>query len=252
MKIFIILIISIISIIPIIIIIINFSKNSKNISKNIYLTYKSKNIPNYIIKNWKLLNPTYNIHLYDNNDCINFLYNNYGQLYVDIFNYIKDGPIKSDFWRCCIIYKYGGVYADIDMEPLVSISSIIKNNNKIKFYTCKSMINIESVNPTIIISNKNHKILKYCIIEYIKKYKNKEKYSYWEWSIATIMYNATKKYLNKNMIYGNKIYKDILLFQEKGSSMEPGKNYDNYIEYKGKKLFMNRYKNYDSINHKFK
>ena len=229
----------------------NYSINT-NIPKNIYLTYKTKDIPKYVIKNWEKLNPDYNIYLFDNDDCIKFLNDNYGKLFVDIFNFIKDGPIKSDFWRCCIMYKYGGVYSDADMKPLVAISDIVKNNNKINFYTCQSMSNIESVNPTIIISIKNHKILHLCILKYIEKYKNKEKYEYWRYSIAIIMYDSIKKYLNINKTFGNKVYDDILLFQEKGNSIIAGNNYDNYIEYNSKKLFNNRYNNYDSLKHEFK
>ena len=44
-----------------------------SIPKVIYLCYKTKNIPSYIIPNLKKLYPDYEIKLYDNNDCINFL-----------------------------------------------------------------------------------------------------------------------------------------------------------------------------------
>ena len=91
---------------------------SNKIPKVIYICYKTKNIPEYIIPNWKKLNPDYKIKLYDNQDCIDFLEKEFGSEYVDTFNYIKDGPIKADFWRCCIIYKYGGIYADIDIKPV--------------------------------------------------------------------------------------------------------------------------------------
>tara|TARA_B110000208_G_scaffold61959_1_gene80514 strand:- start:618 stop:926 length:309 start_codon:yes stop_codon:yes gene_type:complete len=102
------------------------------------------------------------------------------------------------------------------MESLVSISDIIKNNNNINFYTCQSIVNIEAVNPTIIISIKNHKILHLCILKYIEKYKNKEKYDYYKWGILVIMYDAIKEYLNINKTFGNRVYKDILLFSRKG------------------------------------
>ena len=50
-----------------------------------------------MIPNWKKLNPDYEIKLYDNQDCIDFLEKEFGSEYVDTFNYIKDGPIKQTF-----------------------------------------------------------------------------------------------------------------------------------------------------------
>ena len=67
------------------------------------------------------------IKFYDDNDCLNFLNQEYSQKHVDVFNFLADGPIKADFWRACILYKYGGVYADIDIEPLLPIKDIIEN-----------------------------------------------------------------------------------------------------------------------------
>jgi mannosyltransferase OCH1-like enzyme len=226
----------------------NFKINNNNIPKVIYLTYKTKNIPEFIIPNWKKLNPGYKVKLYDNNDCIKFLKEEYGNTHVNIFNYIKDGPIKSDFWRCCILYKYGGVYGDVDMEPLVPISDMLENG--INFYTCKSKYPSDFCNPTIIISIKGHPILKCCIDKYIYKYINNHRYSYWKWSIGKIMNECIKEYINQKIFRAGK-YKDIILFKEKGISQKAGINYDNYIEYNSLKLFNNRYSEYDSYNHEF-
>ena len=61
-------------------------KINNNIPKTIYLSYKTKEIPDYVIPKWKKLYPDYEVKLYDNNDFIEFLKKEYGQLYVDIFN----------------------------------------------------------------------------------------------------------------------------------------------------------------------
>ena len=103
----------------------NFELNNQ-IPKVIYLSYKTKNIPNYIIPNWQKLYPDYEIKLYDNDDCIKFLKDEYGQEYVDIFNFIKDGPIKADFWRVCILYKYGGIYLDMDIVCKKNLDSFLE------------------------------------------------------------------------------------------------------------------------------
>jgi mannosyltransferase OCH1-like enzyme len=160
-----------------------FSIN-KDIPKVIYLSYKTKDIPNYILRNIKTIYPDYEIKLYDDNDCKNFLLLNYGQLYVDIFNFLKDGPIKADFWRICILYKYGGVYFDLDLEHFINLNEIIDTDTDFVTiqthckYTCFYKNNL---NPAIIIAKQNNKILKQCIDRYIEKYNNKDKYEYWNY-----------------------------------------------------------------------
>ena len=114
----------------------SFDNNKFKIPKVIYLSYKTKDIPEYVIKKWNKIYPDYEVKLYDNNDCINFLKKEYNDELVDIFNYIKDGPIKADFWRVCILYKYGGIYSDIDVEPLVNIENIMLPDTT--FITCLS------------------------------------------------------------------------------------------------------------------
>ena len=73
------------------------------IPKKIFLSYKTKNIPDNVIKHLQKLNEDYEIHLYDNDDCRQFIKDNYTQLHVDIFNFLEDGPIKADFWRLYIL-----------------------------------------------------------------------------------------------------------------------------------------------------
>ena len=61
----------------------------------------------------------------------------YSQLHLDVFNFLKDGPIKSDFWRVCIINKYGGLYVDSDIIPLIPLKNYIEDDDY--FVTCISM-----------------------------------------------------------------------------------------------------------------
>ena len=127
---------------------------------------KTKNIPDYVIKNWKKLNPDYRIKLYDNEDCIKFLQTEYDNNFVELYNEIKDGAIKADFWRVCILYKYGGVYSDIDVEPILPISSILDKN--IDFMSCISH-DKTGINPHFMFSKPNNKLLLKCINTFLGK-----------------------------------------------------------------------------------
>ena len=179
------------------------------IPKVIYMCHKNLDKIKIYSQNWKKLNPNYEIKLYDDEMCKKFLLEEYSQLYLDIFNYLEDGPIKADFWRVCILYKYGGLYADADIEPLVSLSKYIDDNDE--FVTCISMNFNENFlefqfNPHFIICNKDNKILEDSINRYIKKYNEKHIYEYWDWSICKqFIINGVKDKKSQIINIDNKI-----------------------------------------------
>lgn len=122
--------------------------------------------------------------------CRDFLLKEYSQLHLDIFDFLDDGPIKCDFWRVCIINKYGGYYVESDIEPIAPLKEYV--DEKDDFVTCISMnfkpdyIHFQ-LNPHLIFSDKNSIILQNCIDRYIQKYSNKNKYDYWNWSICNLL-----------------------------------------------------------------
>lgn len=105
-------------------------KEENNIPKNILQTHNNKNlVPDYVIDNIKNKNPNWEYHFYDNEYCLKFLKEEYGQIFVDKFNSFKKGAHKSDLFRVCWLYKHGGVYIDIDTEIIVPLDDIVKNIN---------------------------------------------------------------------------------------------------------------------------
>jgi hypothetical protein len=182
---------------------------NKSIPKTIYICNKTLDKSEQSTNLWKTLNPDYNIQVYDDSMCKDFLLNIYGKLYLDIFNYLIDGPIKADFWRICILYKYGGVYSDIDIVPLVPISSFL--DPSIQLLTCSSYYPKDMYNPHLIISTANNIILKRCIDVYINKFNNKMAYSYWDWSIVKVF---------NDVVLLNNYYKDEGIYVLKNSNMK--------------------------------
>jgi mannosyltransferase OCH1-like enzyme len=192
-------------------------------------------------KNWKKLNPEYEIILYDDELCKKFLLDEYSQLHLDIFNFLKDGPIKADFWRICILNKYGGLYVDADINPLIPLNKYIENDDD--FVTCiSSNFNKNNLylqlNPHFILSDKNNIILQNAIDRYIQYYNNKIAYDYWEWSICKLLRieGITEKKSHVLYINGKKIK---FLYEQNFNS----------CEYKGEIVLKNRYDNY--IDHNF-
>lgn len=162
----------------------------REIPRIIYMCHKSiKDITIYS-KNWKTLNPEYEIRLYDDTHCRKFLKENFRKNILDIFDYIPDGPIKADLWRVCIIYIYGGIYVDADIKPLVPLRDFI--NEKDDFVTCISNVHkpfrkTHLLNPHFIATYRGNPVLKKCIERYVELYNHNRRYKYWKWSIVRML-----------------------------------------------------------------
>lgn len=88
---------------------------------NIYQTWHTKNLPdNMKIITQKIIlnNPVFNYYLYDDDDCRNFIKDNFDNSVLNAFDSLVPGAYKADLWRYCILYKNGGIYLDIKYEPI--------------------------------------------------------------------------------------------------------------------------------------
>ena len=190
--------------------------------------------------NWKLLNPDYEIKLYDDEMIKTFLLNEYSELHKNIFEYLKDGPIKADFWRICMLFKEGGIYSDIDNLPLVKLDEFIEKN--IDFVTCSSYWRY-NYNPNFIISYKNNIILKNCIDWYVNNYNKHVEYDYWRWSIMQAFTDVLKidNYKKKPGVYTYQNMRIQIIKECSGKTHNDAHNIYNDI-----KVFNNRQPDWDS------
>lgn len=134
-------------------------KREQAIPKRIYQTWFTRKLPSSIesYKNTMLrLNPGYSYHLYDDNDIDEFIRTNYsGRIYTN-FKKLKIITSKTDFWRYLILYKFGGIY--IDMDSMINTNLYFINHNDEAIIT-------KEKNPYLYLQwclmfNKNHPILK--------------------------------------------------------------------------------------------
>ena len=101
------------------------------IPKKIFQTWKTKTFSKdfqKIVDSWKIHNPEYEYYLYDDIECEQFLKDNFDEKIYNTYCKIIPGAYKSDLWRYCILYKYGGIYADIDTLCLGNIDSFLNDN----------------------------------------------------------------------------------------------------------------------------
>ena len=88
------------------------------------------------------MNPQFDIYLYDDQDRINFIKDNFDQNVLDAYNSLLPGAFRSDLWRYAIIYKYGGVYIDIKYHTYIPLIELIKES-EFTFTTSKSGVCVD-------------------------------------------------------------------------------------------------------------
>ena len=92
---------------------------SPTIPLNIYQTWYTKDLPPNMKKNvdnLKIQNPEFTFHLYDDNECREFIRLNFADDVLHAYDTLIPGAYKADLWRYCILYKNGGMYIDIKLS----------------------------------------------------------------------------------------------------------------------------------------
>ena len=215
---------------------------NKNIIQICVNPFNYKNIPNIVYKNILEKGKGYNYILYTDNMINNILNETSLLIQQKYFNtYLPTH--KKDLIELILLYNYGGIYFDLDQEPLISFDEMIFQNN---FFqpTFVGMIPINK-NDGIAIgfmgSTQYNPILKEILLSY---FKNPLEISQNYVEYCQIAGNILKKFMNVEELneglyeVGNQ---KIMLIQEIWEK-------DDYTSCKGtfqnKILFNSRYKDY--------
>lgn len=98
---------------------INFELKEKYnsiIPLKLYTNWHTKDLPPLMKQNYDLLvqqNPEFTHHLFDENDCREFIKEHFDTNVLDAYNKLIPCSYKSDLWRYCVLYINGGIYIDI-------------------------------------------------------------------------------------------------------------------------------------------
>lgn len=98
------------------------------IPKIIWQTYKDpfESLPAYakeFAQTWIDLNPEYEYRYFDDAQAAEFVLKEYGQEVYDLFINVPVGVMRGDMFRYLVVFRFGGVYADLDARCLKPISS---------------------------------------------------------------------------------------------------------------------------------
>lgn len=135
---------------------------SRKIPYNLFQTFKTKDLtPAFqkVVESWKEKNPEYEYKFYDDQMCDSFM-KEFDVRVWKAYRRIIPGAFKADLWRYCVLYKYGGVYADIDTICIGRIDDFLSNTAE--FVTPIDMSELLIFNSFIAASS-GSTILKACI-----------------------------------------------------------------------------------------
>jgi len=143
-------------------------ENKKKIPKIIHQTWEYKydelnEDMKVYVDSWKTHNNNYEHILYDKNDRISFIKDNFNDNVLNSYNKLKPGSFKCDLWRYCILYIYGGYYVDLDTLCLDSLDKLPNSNFVCPIDISWNEIGTYQLAAGFIGSNKGNPILKMCI-----------------------------------------------------------------------------------------
>ena len=88
---------------------------------NCYTTWHTQILPPEMRSNYEYvckMNPEIQFKLYDEAQCREFIDKNFDNDVLEAYNKLTPSSYKSDLWRYCILYKYGGIYIDIKYKTV--------------------------------------------------------------------------------------------------------------------------------------
>ena len=87
---------------------------------------------------WLELNPGLTIEWFNNRDCLRFM-KTQGEILLRTYQTLRPGAFKADLFRLCILYERGGVYADSNTLPYVSLREMMKG---MEFPPCHRFVSV--------------------------------------------------------------------------------------------------------------
>lgn len=99
-------------------------RQSSLIPKLLHLTFKNRCVPQDFgrhVQRWKEALPSYSVFFHDDKAVDELLRQEHWPEFphlAECLQCVRSGAMKIDLWRVLVLYKYGGIYTDIDNWPL--------------------------------------------------------------------------------------------------------------------------------------
>ncbi len=97
----------------------------------VYRSWIGTTIPNRMwgaVQETMKMTPEFDNYFFTDADCLKFIEENYDADVAKAFRCLKPGAFQSDLWRCCVLYKLGGVYFDIKLEMKIPLATLLEEH----------------------------------------------------------------------------------------------------------------------------
>lgn len=206
----------------------------------------ARELPAFVVKAARAFAPGFVHSYYSDADCIRYLQVNYGDKHAQMFRDLRCGAHKADFFRYCFIYREGGVYMDIDMQPLTTIHRVMERLPPGTIVTC---IDVEQTGifQAFLAAPPKHPLFDELIQEFFSKnvetHKGSPPYSYFTKHMGHVL----KRRMGRRVHSGLQRLLDgsyLFLLEERYIGSRP-RIENMYVCRRDKILFRSRYKEYD-------
>jgi hypothetical protein len=194
----------------------------------VYFYWHSKELPIKMNENINLIkeqNPEFTYYLYDEDTALDFLQENTSDIIVKTYKKLIPKAFKSDLFRLCILYKYGGIYIDTK-KKFINNFKLMELTNKSHFV--KDRIH-NYIYSALIVTEPNNTFILDCINRIIINVK----YNYYGPDSLSVSGPGLLGYIN--IKYNHKINTDIEL---------PA--HGNYLLYNNKPFCINYFEYYNN------
>jgi len=103
----------------------------RGIPKIIHHSWKNENVPEIFKKwqkRWLEFHPTWEYHLWTDDDNRELVKQHFPH-FLSIYDSFPAGVMRADSVRVMYMYLYGGVYSDLDLDPLKTTDELLNNLN---------------------------------------------------------------------------------------------------------------------------
>ena len=150
----------------------------------IYRSWITNSLPirmNNTVMKTIALTPEFDNFFFSDEDCYNFIRDNFEPDVLNAYICLKPAAFKSDLWRYCILYKKGGMYLDIKLELKLPLYDILKKYPKIFVQDMMSFPKEKNPLTTetplwngVMSSPPGNPVFKACIDEIVESCKNRD------------------------------------------------------------------------------
>jgi mannosyltransferase OCH1-like enzyme len=178
------------------------------IPRRIFQTWKTHGLPrgiDIVVRKMIHNNPGYEHHLYDDSEMTEFVHKHYPGEISEAYDMLAIGAARADLWRYLILYKYGGVYLDIDAEIIGKLDELIRPDDS-------AIITREQVdglfNQWILIFSKGHQLLSDVIKQCVRNIRKRSSNNILHLTGSTVFTAAINKAYQHHKVQFN-VYKTV-------------------------------------------